>query len=236
MSPDATEPEVLGPDLSLMRPQVTDEARKWADNYTSPPSDAVAAIREETKTAAPIPQMITGVPEARLIEAFAQAIHAQKILEVGTFTGATTLSLAERVPPQVRITTIEFDEAMAEVARRHFDASPFGDRIDLIVGDARTVVPDLEGPFDIIFIDAWKVHYVDYFEALLPKLDRSGIMLADDVIWNGMPFNDDAGDPESEGIRRFVEHVQNDSRVRNVILSVGMGLMLIWHDRSPQAK
>ena len=98
----------------------------------------------------------------------------------------------------------------------------------------RELVHELEGPFDLIYIDAWKAHYVDYYDAVLPKLAPQGLIAADDVIWGGLPFNDKATDIESEGIRRFVRHVQDDPRVHNVLLTVGEGLLLIW--RAPESE
>ena len=128
--------EIPQVDRSLAAPQISEGAESWASTYTTPPSEAVSAVRAETETAAPIPQMISGVKEARLLEALALSARATRILEVGTFTGATTLLLAEALPADVRITTLEKDEAMAEVAQRAFDASAAGSKIDLRIGDA----------------------------------------------------------------------------------------------------
>jgi caffeoyl-CoA O-methyltransferase len=225
--------EIPPVDVGLMRPQVTAAAEAWADAFTTAPSADVLSVRTDTQTRAPVPQMISGIKEARLLEALVLTSGAKRILEVGTFTGATTLSLAEILPPDARITTLEREEAMAAIAQAHFESSPAGAKIELRVGDARSAVHELDGPFDLIFIDAWKVHYVDYYEALLPKLAPSGLIVADDVVWGGMPFNDDATDVESEGIRRFVRHVQDDPRVHNVLLTVAEGLLLIWHAPNP---
>jgi caffeoyl-CoA O-methyltransferase len=221
--------EIPQVDRSLAQPQISEGAAAWASTYTTPPSETVSAIRTQTETAAPIPQMISGVMEARLLEALALSAGAKRILEVGTFTGASTLLLAEALPADVRITTLEKDPAMAEIAQRAFDGSDAGSKIDLRIGDARELVGELEGPYDLIYIDAWKVHYVEYYDAVLPKLAPNGVIAADDVIWGGLPFNDKATDIESDGIRRFVRHVQDDPRVHNVMLTVGEGLLLIWH-------
>jgi caffeoyl-CoA O-methyltransferase len=217
-----------GVDVSLMAAQVSAEAERYADTYTTEPSPAVSALLAETREVTPFPIMAGGIKEARLLQALIATSGARRALEIGTFTGATALAMAEALPAGGSVTTIEVDEAVASVARRHFGTSPHGAKIDLHVGDAREIVTTLEGGYDIVFVDAWKQHYVDYYEATLPKLSDRGVIVADNVIWFGLPFNSAATDPETEGVRAFVEHVRADSRTRQVLLTVGDGLLLIW--------
>jgi caffeoyl-CoA O-methyltransferase len=217
-----------GVDVSLMRPQVSEEAERYADSYTTPPSGAVAALLAETQEVTPFPIMAGGIKEARLLQALVALMDARRVLEIGTFTGATALALAEALPDDGQVVTIESNESVAEVARRHFDASPDGAKIDLHLGDARQIVTSLAGPFDLVFIDAWKQHYIDYYEATLPKLSERGVIVADNVIWYGLPFNPAATDAETEGVRAFVEHVNADGRTRQVLLTVGDGLLVTW--------
>jgi caffeoyl-CoA O-methyltransferase len=169
-----------------------------------------------------------GAVEARLLEGLLVATQARHVLEIGTFTGATALALAEALPAGARLTTIEADEELGAVARRHLDASPHGGKVDLRLGDARKILTELDGPFELVFIDAWKQDYVDYYEATLPKLADRGLIVADNVVWWGLPFQPDADDPETEGVRRFVAHVLQDPRTHNALLTVGDGLMVIW--------
>jgi predicted O-methyltransferase YrrM len=213
---------------SLMRPQVEAKAEEYASTWTTPPSHAVSAILADTEELMPHPEMAGGLKEARFLQALIFANDAGRVLEIGTFTGATALAIAEALPSDGRLTTIELDEAVASIARRHLDASDHSHKIDLRIGDAREVVETLPGPFDLVFIDAWKQHYIDYFEAVLPKLSERGLIVADNVIWYGLPFHPDAKDAETEGVRQFVRHVQADDRTRNVLLTVGDGLLLIW--------
>jgi caffeoyl-CoA O-methyltransferase len=219
-----------GIDASLMRPQVEAKAEAYADEWTTPPSAAVTAVLEETQASTPFPQMAGGLKEARLLQGLMLANGARQVLELGTFTGATALALAEALPADGRLTTIEFDDSVGDIAARHIAASPHADRIDFRRGDAREIVQTLDGPFDLVFIDAWKQHYIDYYEALLPKLSPRGLIVADNVIWYGLPFHPDAHDDETQGVRRFVRHVQEDPRTRNVLLTVGDGLLLIWRE------
>jgi caffeoyl-CoA O-methyltransferase len=216
------------PPIELLRPQVAAEAERYADTYTTGASPAVAALLAETQEVTPVPMMAGGIKEARLLEALVWVMRARNVLEIGTFTGATALSLAEALPSDGRVTTIEVDETVASVARRHFDASPHGAKIDSRLGDAREIINTLDGPFDLVFIDARKQEYIEYYEAVLPKLSERGLIVADNVVWYGLPFNPEATDRETEGVRAFVEHVKSDARTRQVVLTVGDGLMLIW--------
>jgi caffeoyl-CoA O-methyltransferase len=215
-------------DFSMSQQTVADDAVRYAREHTTPPSPAVAALREETDASAPMPMMAGGEAEVRLLEAMVVASGARRVLEIGTFTGVTALSLAEVLPPDGTLVTLEFDEKVAEIARRHFVASPFSDRIDLRIGDARKIVRELDGLFDLVFIDAWKAHYAGYYRAVLPKLAPRGVIVADNVIWRGLPYQPDAHDHETEGVREFVRLVQDDPAVHNVLLTVGDGLMVIW--------
>ena len=126
--------------------------------------------------------------------------------------------------------TIEVDERHAAIARRHFDASPFRDRIELVVGNALEVMQTLDGPFDVVWIDAWKPDYRTYYEAVLPKLADHGVIVADNVLRDGDVLDPAAGD---EGARAlvFADHVQADDRVDNTLLTVADGLLLIWKRR-----
>ena len=216
------------PLMELMKAQVSAEAERYADTFTTGPSAAVSALLAETQEVTPVPIMAGGIKEARLLEALVVVMGARSVLEIGTFTGATALALAEVLPSHGRVTTIEVDEAVASVARRHFDASPHGVKIDLRLGDARAILESLDGPFDLVFIDALKAQYIEYYEAVLGKLSPRGLIVADNVVWYGLPFNPQATDRETEGVRAFVEHVRSDERTRHVLLTVGDGLLLIW--------
>ena len=190
-----------GVDTSLMQSQISADAERYADTYTTGPSAIVSTLLTETQKVTPFPGTAGGVKEVRLLEALIWAMGARRVLEIGTFTGATALALAEALPSDGTLTTIEADETVASVARRHFDASPHGTKIELHLGDAREIVKTLGGPFDLVFIDAWKQHHIEYYEAIRPKLSERGLIVADNVIWFGLPFNPAATDAETEGAR-----------------------------------
>jgi len=171
---------------------------------------------------------MSGLAEARLLQALIVVGGARRVLEIGTFTGLGALAMAAVLPSGGRVTTLEVDEEMAATARRHIEESEHGDRVELIVGDALETIPQLEGEFDLVYIDARKAGYPAYYEAVMPKLAERGIIVADNLFRAGRALEDDTGDEDNAGIREFARLVADDERTDNVLLTVGDGLMLAW--------
>ncbi|MBV9048605.1 MAG: O-methyltransferase [Solirubrobacterales bacterium] len=212
----------------LLSAQVTEAATDYAERYTTPRSPAVASLAEDSLRILPVKQMVGGAVEGRFLSGLVAITGASRILEVGTLTGVTALTLAEALPDGGQLTTIERDAKSAAMARRYLDASPHGDKVQLIVGDAREVLQELTGPYDLVFLDALKAQYVEYYEAVVPMLSERGVIIADNVLWWGLPFHEEAVDDETQGVRRFVAHVQADPRTCNALLTVADGLLMIW--------
>ena len=201
---------------------------RYAEERTSPFDGSLAAAAAWTQGNTPAPGMMSGVAEARLLEALIVAGRARRVLEIGTFTGVGALAMAAALPADGRVTTIEVDEDIAAVARRHFDASPDGRCIELIVGNALETIAGLEGPFDLVYIDAWKADYPAYYDAVVPKLAERGVVVADNLFRGGEALNATATDEGTVGIQEFARRVQQDARVHNVLLTIGDGVMLAW--------
>jgi caffeoyl-CoA O-methyltransferase len=174
------------------------------------------------------PEMMAGLAEARLLEALVVVSRAMRVLEIGTFTGVGALSMAAAVPPGGRVITLEVDEDNASTARRHIEASPYADRIEVIVGDAKDTLSRLDGPFDLVWIDAWKDDYPAYYSLVVEKLAPNGIIAADNLFRGGAVVDPAVDDPGTEGIREYARLVQNDPRMHNVLLTIGDGVMLAW--------
>lgn len=208
---------------------LNEAAERYALGHTTAFSGPLAAAAEWTQGNTAAPQMMSGLAEARLLEALIIVGGAQRVLEIGTFTGVGTLAIAAALPGGGRVTTLEVDTENAAAARRHFAASPYADRIELIVGDALESLADLRGPFDLVYIDAWKADYPAYYDAVLPKLGERGVIVADNLFRAGAALDPAAEDPGTIGIREFADRVQNDNRVDNVLLTIGDGVMLTWH-------
>lgn len=205
---------------------VDPDIERYALAHTTAPLPSIAALREETETM-PRPQLAGGRIEVRLLEALVVAARATRVLEIGTFTGIGALSIASRLPEGGKVVTLEGDEEVAAVARRHIDDSPWRDRVELVLGDARETVLLVDGPLDLVFIDAWKRDYIHYYEVVLPKLADHGVIVADNVLWGGTVL-DPAAEGETAAVRAFAAHVHADERVDNTVLPVSDGLLLAW--------
>ncbi len=207
---------------------VASQAVEYAQAYTTPVEGHMGEVAAWTQAHTSSPGMMSGLAEARLLEALIVAGGAERVLEIGTFTGFGALAMAAALGPGGHVTTLEVDEETAAAARRHIQASPDRERIDLIVGDALHTIAGLDGPFDLIYIDAWKAEYPAYYEAVVPKLAQRGVIVADNLFRGGRALDEHADDENTGGIREFARRVQADPRVDNVLLTVGDGLMLAW--------
>lgn len=203
-------------------------AEAYALAHTSPAEGVLAEVATWTQRETSAPGMMSGLAEARLLEVLIMASGARRVLEIGTFTGFGTLTMAAAVGPSGRVITLEIDPDMAAVARRHFEASSVGDRIELILGSALETLPGLEGPFDLVYIDAWKADYPAYYDAVVDKLSPRGVILADNLFRAGAVLESGRGDEGTEAMRAFAGYVQEDPRMHNVLLTVGDGLMVAW--------
>jgi caffeoyl-CoA O-methyltransferase len=211
-----------------MNDLVNSAAVRYAEEYTSPFDGSLEAAAAWTQTHSPAAGMMSGLAEARLLEALIVAGGARHVLEVGTFTGVGTLTMAAALPAGGRVTTLEVDESIAAVARRHIEASPYRDRINLVVGDALETIAAMDGPFDLVYIDAWKADYPAYYDAVRPKLAERGVIVADNLFRDGAALEASAPDSGTIGIREFARRVQQDESVHNVLLTIGDGVMLAW--------
>ncbi|MGH9283273.1 MAG: O-methyltransferase [Acidimicrobiales bacterium] len=207
-------------------PVVDPAIEAYAEAHSSPPPDHLVALAEETNRSMALPQMMVGAVEGRFLELLVFASRARRVLEIGTFTGYSALSMAAGLPPDGTIVTCEIDPAAAEVARRAVDASPYAGRIEVRLGPALGTVAGLDGPFDLVFIDADKTNYQAYYEAVLPKLAAGGLIAVDNTLWSGRVLDGTATD-DTMAIRAFNDHVAADERVVCVQLTVRDGVTLI---------
>jgi caffeoyl-CoA O-methyltransferase len=207
---------------------VPDPIERYAEEHTTPPEPLLAELAQETRETLESPQMLTGTVEGRLLEQLVYASGARRVLELGTYSGYSSLSMAAGLPPRGRIDTCELDESRAAVARRYIGQSPYADRIQIHLGPALETIGRLEGEFDFVFIDADKPNYVNYYEAVLPRLTERGFIAADNTLWSGRVLDDaDADDEGTRAIKAFNEHVKSDPRVTSVMLTVRDGVTLI---------
>jgi caffeoyl-CoA O-methyltransferase len=171
--------------------------------------------------------MLTGTLEGRFLEFLVYATGARRVLELGTYSGYSAISMAAALPADGHIDTCEVDEQHAEVARRYIAEAGFSDRITIHLGPALETIARLEGVFDFVFIDADKENYVNYYEAVLPRLTVRGLIAADNTLWSGRVLDESDDSEATLAIRAFNEHVRGDERVVSVMLTVRDGVTLI---------
>lgn len=200
---------------------------QYAAEHTSAEPDYFVTLAENTRASTEAPDMMVGTLEGRLLSALVAMAKPHLVLELGTFTGYSALSMAESLPPGGRIVTCDISEEHVALARRHIASSPYADRIEIKVGPALASIEALDGPFDFVFIDADKVNYLAYYEAVLAKLAPDGVIAVDNVLWSGRLLDDADTDPSTQAIRDFNDHVAADPRVEVVMATVRDGLSLI---------
>ena len=208
---------------------VPEAVEAYAAAHTSPAPGFLRALAAETRATLDSPQMLTGEIEGRLLEFLVFLAQPRLVLELGTYSGYSALSMAGALAPHGRIVTCELDPERAAFAARHIDAAGFGERIEIRQGPALETIAGLDGPFDLVFIDADKGGYHDYYEAVLPKLSPRGLIVVDNVLWSGrvaQPPSDDDSET-TRALRAFNDHLAADERVVNVMLSVRDGVMLV---------
>jgi predicted O-methyltransferase YrrM len=206
---------------------VPEPIERYAEEHTTPPEPLLAELAQETRETLESPQMLTGTVEGRFLELLVYASGARRVLELGTYSGYSSLSMAAGLGPGGRIDTCELDENRGAVARRYIERSPYADRIQIHLGPALETIGRLEGDFDFVFIDADKPNYVNYYEAVLPRLSEHGVIAADNTLWSGRVIDDRDDEEGTRAIKAFNEHVKSDPRVTSVMLTVRDGVTLI---------
>src|SRR5436305_8420134 len=166
-------------------PIIRDDIERYVEEHTTPVAEALQTLDRETHEQLSSPQMLSGPVEGRLLEALVFSIGAKRVLEIGTYSGYSALSMAAGLPPDGRLVTLELDEERAAFARRHIEASPYADRIELRIGPALESIAELPGPFDFVFIDADKEGYPGYYEASLERLSERGLIAVDNTLRRG---------------------------------------------------
>jgi caffeoyl-CoA O-methyltransferase len=206
---------------------VLPEIDAFAEAHTTPPGELLAELAEETRATLPSPQMLTGPVEGRFLELLVFASGARRVLEIGTYSGYSALSMARALPPDGRIDTCEIEERHAEVARRYIARSPHADRITVHLGPALDTIAGLDGPYDLVFVDADKTGYDAYYEAVLPKLAPRGLIVFDNMLQNGRVVDDPDANEATRAIAALNRKLRDDPRVVCVLLTVRDGVTLV---------
>ena len=197
-------------------------------DHTSPEDPVLAELNRETWVRTVHPQMLAGHLQGKILEMISRMIRPSRILEIGTFTGYSSICLAKGLAENGQLITIEKDDEITAFARKYIPRSGMADSITLLGGDAKEIIPTLNDSFDLVFLDAEKDEYLDYYELVFPKVTAGGFILADNVLWGGKVIREpDNVDHFTSGILAFNEHIRKDKRVEQVILPVRDGIMLM---------
>ena len=188
-------------------------SEEYALEFTTPPPDPLVRLGEETEATQSAPQMSVGALEGAFLRFLVALKRPQRVLEIGVFTGWSGIEMARALPPGGSIVACDVNAETTAIAKRYAEEMGVADRVDYRVGDAFETIESLDGPFDLVFIDAWKPDYIAYYEAVLPKLADDGVILADNTL--------------SESVHPFNEHVIADERVECVLIPIRDGVTLI---------
>lgn len=207
---------------------MTEQLEDYILAHIDKEGDVLRLVNRDTHVYNLRPRMCSGHLQGKLLKMFVRMIRPRRVLELGTFTGYSALAMAEGLAEDAELHTVEIDDELEDFICEHFDASPRREQIHLHIGDAAMVVPQLGGQFDLVFIDANKRNYCDYYHLVMPLVPVGGFIIADNTLWDGKVANlPQKIDSQTAGILAFNDLVANDDRVEKVIIPIRDGLTVI---------
>jgi len=205
---------------------IDERVEAYAEEHTSDDGELFRRLEAETREKTTAPEMMVGRIEGRFLEFLVRLTCASRVLELGTFTGYSSLSMARGLPEGGRVITCDVSDETTAIAKRYAEEAGLADRIEYRVGPGLEAIAQLDGPFDLVFIDADKGGYLDYYEAVMPKLADDGLIIFDNSLSSGRVLEDD-GNESTRAIKQVNDHVLNDPRVEAVMLTVRDGMLLV---------
>ncbi|MCM5529370.1 O-methyltransferase [Parasegetibacter sp. NRK P23] len=209
--------------MDIVSPEIT----AYADRFTSADDPLREMLLKDTLENHPHAHMVSGRQQGRFLEMVSRMLQPRRILEIGTFTGYSALCLAEGLPPDGRLHTLELRTEDAQKAQSYFNRSPHASRIILHTGNALEVLPELEEVWDLVFLDADKTAYLAYYEMVVERIRPGGILLADNVLFHGQVLEEPIKGKNAKAVHAFNEAVANDPRVETVLLTIRDGLLMV---------
>jgi predicted O-methyltransferase YrrM len=204
---------------------ISQELEDYIEKHSEKEPDLLAALNKETYQKILLPRMLSGHFQGRVLSMLSKLIRPVNILEIGTFTGYAALCLCEGMQENGQLHTIDIKEELETIQRKYFDKSPWGSQIFQHLGEAIDIIPTLDLKFDLVFIDADKENYLNYFELILPKMNKGGIILSDNVLWSGKVLEPlQKNDISTKVLLEYNELLKNDPRIETVLLPIRDGL------------
>ncbi len=203
------------------------ELEKYIEDNTSTENKVLYSLDRETNLKTTMPKMLSGKVQGKFLEIISKMINPERILEIGTFTGYSAICLAKGLKPNGNLYTIESNKELEDIIRKYIKKSGMSNKIHLIIGDALTEIPMLNTTFDLVFIDANKEQYIEYYSLAKTKLHKGSFIIIDNVLWGGKVLNNKNPDKETLAIQDFNNHVMHDNDVEQVMIPLRDGLLLI---------
>lgn len=199
----------------------------YVESHTSEESEVLYELNRNTNLNVLQPRMLSGHLQGRVLSMFSKMIGPENILEIGTYTGYSAICLAEGLKENGKLYTIDINEELEEMAHSYFKKAGVADKIEMKVGNALEIVPKIDKEFDLVFIDADKNNYINYFNLVIDKVKKGGYIIADNVLWSGKVLkNDKELDQDTKTLKAYNKMIQNDERVENVLFPIRDGLMV----------
>lgn len=198
----------------------------YANAHSTVASSLLQRIERETHLEVLQPRMLSGPFQGRLLSLISKLVQPKRILEIGTYTGYSALCLAEGLTKEGKIITLDVNEELHKRVQGYFNASDYSEHIDYRIGDALDLIPALNEPWDLVFIDADKKNYVNYYDLVVDRVRSGGLILADNVLWSGKVIDEKAQDKETVFLRQYNERINHDERVENILLPIRDGIMV----------
>lgn len=203
------------------------ELQDYIEHHSAPESDLLKKINRETHLNVLKPRMLSGHLQGRVLSMLTHMIQPKYILEIGTYTGYSALCMAEGLHKEGKLVTIDINEELEPKVRQYFSESGYDQNIEFIVGNAQEIIPTLSYTWDMVFIDADKAAYPDYFEKTLPQIREGGFLIIDNVLWSGKVAKSDKNDKATKSMREFNKLVHDHPEVENVLFPIRDGLMIL---------
>lgn len=201
--------------------------QNYSDDHTMPEPALLTKISRETHLDVMKPRMLSGHFQGRLLSMISLLLRPKRILEIGTYTGYSAICLAEGLSEDGLLYTLDINKELEGRVRAYFAECDFEHQINFQIGDAMEVVPTFDEKWDLVFIDADKNNYLNYYQLVVDQVNTGGLVLADNILWSGKVVDEQANDRETTAIREFNDFVHNDPRVSNVLLPVRDGVMML---------
>lgn len=206
---------------------ISDELHTYCELHSDKETAVLAALSRETQAKYLWSRMISGQLQGTFLKMISKMLRPSKILEIGTYTGYSALCLAEGLAEGGSLDTLEKNPELEEIIRRYIKASSLEKQIQLIIGDAIEIIPTLSNDYDLVFIDADKSNYINYYDMVFDKVRSGGVILADNVLWDGKVLHPNTNDVETKAIMAFNKHIASDNRTEKLMLPFRDGLTLI---------